>query len=158
LAGLWVALGALVGSQIDGSIFGTKKRQGPRLQDMSVTTSTYGATLPRHYGQMRVGGTIIWATDLSEHASTTGGGKGQPSTTTYSYTSSFAVALASRPIQGIGRIWADGKLLRGASGDLKVGGTLRIHTGADDQPVDPLMAAVLGRQLSGVSRHGLCRV
>lgn len=138
------ALGALVGSQIDGSIFGTKKRQGPRLQDMSVTTSTYGATLPRHYGQMRVGGTIIWATDLSEHASTTGGGKGQPSTTTYSYMSSFAVALASRPIQGIGRIWADGKLLRGASGDLKVGGTLRIHTGADDQPVDPLMAAVLG--------------
>lgn len=138
------ALGALVGSQIDGAIFGTAKRQGARLKDMSVTTSTYGAALPRHYGQMRVGGTIIWATDLSEHASTSGGGKGQPSTTTYSYTSSFAVALSSRPIRGIGRIWADGKLLRGAAGDMKVGGTLRIHNGADDQAPDPLMASVLG--------------
>ncbi|WDF72402.1 GTA baseplate fiber-binding domain-containing protein [Novosphingobium sp. KACC 22771] len=139
------ALGALAGSQIDGAIFGTStRRQGARLQDLSVTTSTYGAALPRHYGRMRVGGTIIWATDLSEHSSSSGGGKGQPSTTTYSYTSSFAVALASRPIIGVGRIWADGKLLRGASGDLKVGGTLRIHTGAADQAVDPLMASMMG--------------
>ncbi|WCT77657.1 phage tail protein [Novosphingobium humi] len=142
------ALGALVGSQIDGSVFGTSsKRQGARLQDLSVTTSTYGAALPRHYGRMRVGGTIIWATDLSEHSSTSGGGKGQPSTTTYSYTSSFAVALASRPIIGVGRIWADGKLLRGSSGDLKVGGTLRIHTGTADQAADPLMASLLGGDL-----------
>ncbi|NOW44877.1 hypothetical protein FHW96_001023 [Novosphingobium sp. SG751A] len=142
------ALGALVGSQIDGAIFGTSsKRQGARLQDMSVTTSTYGAALPRHYGRMRVGGTIIWATDLSEHSSTSGGGKGQASTTTYSYTSSFAVALASRPIIGIGRIWADGKLLRGSSGDLKVGGTLRIHDGTEDQARDPLMASLLGGDL-----------
>lgn len=137
------ALGALAGSQIDGTIFGTARRQGARLKDLSVTTSTYGAALPRHYGKMRVGGTIIWATDLSEHAATSGG-KGQPSTTTYSYTSSFAVALASRAIIDIGRIWADGKLLRGSTGDMKVGGTLRIHTGTEDQAPDPLMASVLG--------------
>lgn len=142
------ALGALVGSQIDGAVFGTStKRQGARLQDLSVTTSTYGAAMPRHYGRMRVGGTIIWATDLSEHSSTSGGGKGQPSTTSYSYTSSFAVALASRPIIGIGRIWADGKLLRGSSGDLKVGGTLRVYTGTADQAADPLMVSLLGGDL-----------
>lgn len=138
------ALGALAGSQIDGAIFGTARRQGARLQDLSVTTSTYGAALPRHYGRMRVGGTIIWATDLREHASTSGG-KGQPSVTTYSYSSSFAVALASRPIIGLGRIWADGQLLRGAAGDMKVGGSLRLYPGTADQAPDPLMASLLGQ-------------
>jgi len=138
------ALGAMVGSQLDSAIFGSRSRQGPRLKDLSVTTSAYGAALPRHFGKMRVGGTIIWATDLVEHASTSSTGKGKPTLTTYSYTSSFAVALASRPIAGLGRIWADGKLLRGAAGDLKVGGALRFYGGGYDQEPDPLIAAAEG--------------
>ena len=137
------AIGALVGSQIDGAIFGPASEQGPRLKDLTITTSSYGATLPRHFGQMRVGGTIIWATNLVENSSTSSG-KGQPSVTTYSYTSSFAVALASRPILAVGRIWADGNLLRGAAGDLKVGGGLRIYTGHREQAVDPLIASAEG--------------
>lgn len=135
------AIGALVGRQVDGALLGIPNRQGPRLRELGVTTSTYGEALPRHYGRMRVAGSIIWATDLVEHSETQGGGKGSPSVTTYTYSASFAVALASRPILGIGRIWADGRLLRGEAGDLKVGGTLRIHTGAGDQGTDPLLAA-----------------
>ena len=77
------ALGALAGSQVDSMIFGGSSRQGPRLKDLTVTSSTYGAPLPRHFGTMRVGGTIIWATDLTEQAATSGGGKGKPSVTTY---------------------------------------------------------------------------
>jgi hypothetical protein len=138
------ALGAMLGSQLDTSIFGARSRQGARLKDLSVTTSTYGAALPRHYGRMRVGGTIIWSTDLVEHSSTNSTGKGKPSLTTYSYTSSFAVALASRPIARLGRIWADGKLLRGAAGDLKVGGAIRFYSGGHDQLPDPLIAAAEG--------------
>lgn len=138
------ALGALAGSQVDSAIFGGSSRQGARLKDLTVTTSTYGAAIPRHFGTMRVGGTIIWATDLVEHTASSSSGKGQPSVTTYSYTSSFAVALASRPILGIGRIWADGKLLRGSEGDLKVGGRLRIYRGGGDQAVDPLIASAEG--------------
>jgi len=138
------ALGALAGSQVDSAIFGGSSRQGPRLKDLTVTTSTYGAALPRHFGTMRVGGTIIWATDLTEQTSSSGSGKGQPSVTSYSYSSSFAVALASRSIKGIGRIWADGKLLRGAEGDLKVGGSLRIYDGSKDQAIDPLIASAEG--------------
>ena len=137
------AIGAVVGSQIDGAIFGPASEQGPRLKDLTITTSSYGATLPRHFGQMRVGGTIIWATNLVENSSTSSG-KGQPSVTTYSYTSSFAVALASRSILGVGRIWADGNLLRGAAGDMKVGGSLRIYTGTHEQLVDPLIASAEG--------------
>ncbi len=135
------AIGALVGQQLDSAIFGGGKREGPRLNELSVTTSSYGMPLPRHFGTMRVSGQIIWATDLVEHKDKQGGGKGKPSTVTYSYSASFAVALASRPITGIGRIWADGKLLRGASGDLKVGGAMRLYTGQGDQVADPLLAA-----------------
>ncbi|MFD2577900.1 phage tail protein [Novosphingobium colocasiae] len=138
------AIGALVGRQVDGALLGIPNRQGPRLRELGVTTSTYGEVLPRHYGRMRVAGSVIWATDLVEHSDTEGGGKGSPSLTTYTYSASFAVALASRPILSVGRIWADGRLLRGAAGDLKVGGALRIHTGRGDQPADPLLAADAG--------------
>lgn len=139
------SIGALVGRQIDGAIFGGGGgREGPRLKDLAITTSSYGQPLPRHFGRMRVAGSVIWATDLNENRETSGGGKGKPKTTTYSYTSSFAVALASRPIERVGRIWADGDLLRGAAGDLKTGGALRIHTGHGDQAPDPLIASAEG--------------
>lgn len=138
------AIGSLIGRQVDTALFGSSNRQGPRLAELAVSTSSYGQVLPRHFGRMRVAGSIIWATDLVEHSETAGGGKGAPSTTTYSYTASLAVALSSRPIQSIGRIWADGKLLRGEAGDLKVGGTLRIYTGLGDQEPDPLILAAEG--------------
>ena len=135
-------IGAAAGQAVDSSLFGGSV-QGPRLNSLAITTSAYGSAISRHYGTMRVAGSIIWATNLVEHSQTTGG-KGSPSVTTYTYTSSFAVALASRPIIGIGRIWADGNLLRGAAGDMKEGGELRIYTGAYDQGVDPLIAAQEG--------------
>ncbi len=138
------ALGALAGRQVDAIIFGGGNREGPRLKELAATASSYGTALPRHFGRMRVPGSVIWATDLVEHKTTEGGGKGRPSVTTYSYTASFAVALASRPILGVGRIWADGNLLRGAAGDLKAAGELRLYTGEGDQQADPLLAAVEG--------------
>lgn len=138
------ALGALAGRSIDGAIFGGGKREGPRVRDLAVTTSSYGQPIARHHGRMRAAGTIIWATDLVEHKDKAGGKKGQPSVTTFSYTMSFAVALSSRPIAEVGRIWADGNLLRGAGGDLKVPGRLRIHRGGGDQLPDPLIAAAHG--------------
>lgn len=135
------AIGALAGRAIDGAVIAGGRREGPRLKDLAITTSSYGNPIPRHHGRMRAAGTIIWATELVEHKEKSGGGKGKPKTTSYSYTTSFAVALASRPIVGIGRIWADGGLLRGAAGDLKVGGSLRVHTGHGDQAPDSLLAS-----------------
>ena len=136
------AIGALVGQQIDGTLFGSGSREGPRLADLSVTTSSYGQPIARHFGKMRTAGTIIWATDLIETKESGGGGKGKPSTTTFSYSVSFAVALSSRAIAGIGRIWADGNLLRGSAGDLKTPGTLRIYNGYGDEPIDPLIGSL----------------
>lgn len=137
------ALGALVGQQADRALFGSGAREGPRLKELAVTTSSYGQPMPRHFGRMRVAGTVIWATDLKE-VSSTSGGKGKPKTTTYSYSASFAVALSSTPITAVGRIWADGNLLRGTGGDLKVEGAMRLYTGEGDAPVDPLIAADRG--------------
>lgn len=138
------ALGSLVGSQIDGALFKPKAREGARLKELSLTTSSYGTPIARHFGAMRVAGSVIWATDLVESSEKVGGGKGQPSTKVYSYAGNFAVALGSRPIASLGRIWADGKLLRGAAGDLKVGGELRVYTGHGDQQRDPLIASAEG--------------
>lgn len=146
------ALGALAGRQIDGQIFGNgRPSEGPRLKDLQVSTSSYGQPIPRHFGRVRTAGTIIWATDLIENRETASGGKGQPKSTTFSYSASFAIALSSRPITGIGKIWADGNLLRGPDGALSSPGTLRIYYGAGDQPVDPLIAAAEG------SRAPACR-
>ncbi len=137
------SIGALIGRQIDAKIFGTGNREGARLSELKITTSSYGTAIPRHFGRMRVPGQIIWATDLVEHTEKQGS-KGGPSVTNYTYSASFAVALSSRRVLSIGRSWADGKLLRGEAGDLKTAGTLRLHTGAGDQSPDPLILAAEG--------------
>ncbi len=138
------AIGAFLGQQADRRIFGSGKREGPRLKELAVTTSSYGQPIPRQFGRMRVPGAVIWATDLVESKAKQSSGKGQPSVTTYSYSASFAVALSSTPITSVGRVWADGNLLRGEAGDLKVGGIMRVYCGHGDDPVDPLIAADKG--------------
>lgn len=138
------AIGSILGQSIDASIFAPKPRQGPRLGELAVQTSSYGSAIPKIFGRMRVAGTVIWSTDLIERRGTSGGGKGRPKTVNYSYSASFAVALSGRPIAGVGRIWADGKLLRGAGGDFKSETGFRLCLGGEDQAVDPLIAAAEG--------------
>jgi hypothetical protein len=140
-----MALGALAGNAIDHALLAPRRREGLRLSDLKLQTSSYGTPIPKIFGTMRVAGSVIWATELREHRSTEGGGKGRPGVTQYSYSASFAVALSARAIAGVGRIWADGKLLRGAGGDFKSGiGAFRLHTGSEDQGADPLIAAAEG--------------
>lgn len=115
LGPLGAAVGSLAGSWIDRAwLSGGKDREGPRLDDLSVQSADYGAPLARHYGTVRSSGPVIWSSELRETAHTTGGGKRSGGrTTSYSYSASFAVVISGRPIDGVGRIWADGKLLRG---------------------------------------------
>jgi hypothetical protein len=146
-------IGAQIGNFIDRTVlFKPKGREGPRLKELAVQTSSYGTQIPRLFGTMRVAGTVIWATDLVEHRARESNGKGQPSTTVYSYTVSFAVALSGRPIAGVGRIWADGKLLRGSAGDFKTRTGFRLHIGGEDQAPDPLIAAAEGSGLTPAHR------
>lgn len=147
------AIGAVAGYALDAEIFKPAGRTGPRLSDLRVQTSAYGTQIPKLFGRMRAAGTVIWATDLVEHSERSGGGKGRPSVTTYNYSASFAVALSSRPIRRVERIWADGNLLRGTAGDFKSGiGAFRLHTGVEDQAPDPLIIGDRGAVLTPASR------
>ncbi len=117
----WSATAAMVGATIDQSLFGPQyqySQTGPRLNDLHIQTSTYGAPIPLVYGQaIRISGNIIWGTKFVEHVTTEtqsaggkgGGGSATTTTTTYSYTVSFAVSLCKGPLVGINRVWADGK-------------------------------------------------
>ena len=89
------AIGGLLGSQLDHAIAGGGRRQGPRLKELGVSTSSYGAPIARHHGRIRTPGTIIWSTDLVERKETSGGGKGRPSVT-----SGRSRAMASRTTAG----------------------------------------------------------
>ncbi|MDB5714261.1 MAG: hypothetical protein JWO15_1658 [Sphingomonadales bacterium] len=138
------AIGALLGQAVDQRIFAPKGRQGPRLGDLSLQTSSYGSSIPRVFGTVRASGTVIWSTDLVETSGSQSNGKGTPDTTTFSYAASFAVALSAREIVRVGRIWADGNLLRGVEGDFKTATGFRLLNGSEDQALDPLMAAAEG--------------
>ena len=128
------ALGAVVGGAVDREIiFRGKGREGPRLTELAVQTSSYGTPIANVFGTMRVAGSVVWSTELIEHATRVRAGKGGPRTTNYSYSASFAVLLSARPILGVRRIWADGKLLRGAGGDFKTQTGFRLHLGDERQ-------------------------
>ena len=139
------SIGSVVDSWIISSLAPTQRIEGARLDTLRITSATEGAVIPRLYGRMRMGGNIIWATDFREETKTTtqgggkgGGGGGKVKTTEYFYYASFAVALCEGPITGIGRIWADGKLLDTA------GITWRWYPGDESQTADPFISAKMG--------------
>lgn len=145
------ALGGLAGNAVDRAALGPRGREGPRLAELRVQTSSYGSAIPLLFGTMRVAGTVIWAADLIENRERSGG-KGRAATTTYSYQASFAVLLSGRPIRAVRRVWADGNLLRGAAGDLKVKAQMRVHRGGEEQAADPLIASAEGAGLTPAHR------
>lgn len=143
------ALGAMAGAAIDRSLFGpgAQRREGPRLAELAVQSSTEGAPIAETAGRVRLSGQVIWAARFLETATTEtvgGGGKGggggapKQKRTSFSYSASFAVALCEGPIDRLGTIWADGRVL-----DLD-GLEYRLHPGGPDQAVDPLIAAIEG--------------
>ena len=163
------AAGALVGSMIDQSLLGTeggstKIKEGPRLKEMEGLGSTEGASIPKIYGRVRIGGQVIWATRFEEVANTTvkrsrsSGGKGGAASAspkqidvTYSYFANFAVGICEGSIAFIRRIWADGREI-----DLN-SITFRVYTGSQTQSPDPLIVAKEGANFAPAYR-GLCYI
>jgi hypothetical protein len=166
-------LGMAIGGMIGGAIDPPKgpKIEGPRLNDLSVQTSTYGAQIPVIKGSVATFGNIFWVennalkeTKKTEEAGGKGGG-GQE-TTTYSYSATFALGLCLGPVDGIRRIWCSGKLLfdsgdagleatlansifggmgdKGAAPEAMGNGAIRFYNGSADQMPDPRMQAALG--------------
>ena len=136
------AIGSTIGRAIDNAAINalTPPRQvGPRIPELRLSGAAEGAPMAAVFGRARVAGQVIWAARFKErwvdgHA---GGSKG-PRTTQAAYSLSFAVAVCEGPIDGIGRVWADGKPM-----DMS-GVVMRVHTGAEDQGPDALIEAVEG--------------
>ncbi len=159
-AALGSQIGALAGTFVDQALFGASGQAravtGPRLSDLKITTSTEGAPIPRLFGRARLGGQVIWATDLEEEAVTDGGDGGSKGAasggsttqrTDYRYYANFAVALCEGPITGIGRVWADGKEL-----DLDQH-VWRLYTGTGTQEPDGLFVAREGADAAPAYRN-----
>lgn len=149
------------------------KSIGPRLADQVVSSSANGAPITWGYGAFRIGAQIIWSSRIQETKSTTSqSAKGGPSqsTTTYSYTCSFAAAFCEGPAN-ILRIWGDSKLLydatsKGAVTSPKLATGIGTHTvvvlptiytGTDTQEPDPVIQAALGINATPAFRD-LCYV
>ena len=141
----------------------TRLHDGAHLTDMPSLVSTEGAPIPRIYGRVRLGGTLIWATRFREiitqttNETVTGGSRGglggkggsrsNRATTTvttvtnsYSYLGNFAIALCEGPVGFVRRIWADGQLLDWSAL------TVRFYKGDDRQDPDPLIVAKEGAE------------
>ena len=121
-AQIGLAVGTLAGSLIfppEGKII-----EGPRLDDLKVSFSSYGKPIPRIYGKMEVGGNVAWSPGLVEHRveenESSGKGAGPSVTTiTFLYTASFRIIYGDanpNPAQAILKNWADGKLIRDRTG------------------------------------------
>lgn len=143
-------VGWAVGTGVGAAVDPQKGQDGPRLDDRSIQVSTYGQPIPRIYGTQRTSGNVIWATDLLESEHQEGGKGGGPVYSTFSYSCSFAVGLCAGPIDGVLRIWADGKLIYDARpsnlGPQRsfTATSMTLYTGTEDQLPDPTMQAAEG--------------
>ena len=149
-------VGSTIGSYLDNLLF-PQKQEGPRLDDLNVTVSTFGKPIARLRGRScRVAGNVFWSTKLLETKSTSGG-KGAPSVqiTEYSYRVSVAILLGEGVLDGIRRIWANGKTIfednssslssvytQGDNG--AVFRTIRFYPGDSSQAPDPTMQSYVG--------------
>lgn len=157
IPGVGAAIGWAVGTFVGGMFGPTQKSSGPRLDDLKVTASSYGVGVPYIFGHPRVAGTIIWASEKREIATTQRQGKGGGGAeyTSYTYEIDLLILLSANQIAGVRRIWSNGKLVWSAadasdeetieaSEDTTTWKAMRVHGGADDQLPDPTYEAAVG--------------
>lgn len=154
-------IGAMVGGLIDNRLF-PQRVEGPRLNDLSVTASTYGIAIPIAYGpRVRLAGNIIYSSGLIERSSSSRqGGKGGGGTVVreYNYHTHVAVALCEGVVNSLTKIWANGKLIfdndgsgTGSEPIVWAAGSaqaraaeIRFYPGSFTQPVDTTMEGDIG--------------
>ena len=132
-------IGATLGAMVDRSLVAglePARQKGPRLTSLALQGAAEGAPMACVFGRARVTGEVIWAARFLEGRNTSSAGKGGPRSVEYAYSLSFAVALGEGPVDGIGRVWADGQPM-----DM-TGATMRLHHGTDTQAPDSLIEAI----------------
>lgn len=145
-------IGQAIGGMIDNELF-PQKAEGPRLNDLTVTSSTYGKPLPLLFGpENRIAGNVIWSSGLIETKSKKKqGGKGGPvvQVTEYSYRSSIAVAIGEGVLGRVKKIWANNNVIYDADAPpppipVSLFSSMRFYRGDFTQTPDPTMEAYVG--------------
>ena len=156
MAGSFVGgpMGASIGWSIGAALGGLVdppdaiKQQGPRLGDLKLQASSYGAPIPVIYGTVRVAGNVIWASEIRETATTTTeGGKGGPEveTTTYTYAADVAISIGEGELVGVSRLWANNQLVANFSTtSTDIAESVVFYSGTETQLPDPTMESALG--------------
>jgi hypothetical protein len=131
---------------------------GPRLEDLTVQTSTYGAAIPRVYGNVKINGNILWLENnalketVTKKKSGGKGGGGSTTTKNYTYSATFAVGICKGPIAGVKRIWVGPNLIydAGSTDPATIEASnaaadgFSIYLGTDTQGPDARMQSTLG--------------
>ncbi|MDQ0027741.1 hypothetical protein J2X90_005577 [Variovorax paradoxus] len=165
-------LGFVAGSIVGGLLTPGEKTKGPRIDDLKVQVSTYGAGVPILYGTDRIGGNVVWSTNKIEIEETTGGKGGGPENTTYRYYVHMGIVLCETPRDGsevsIVEIFKDGKLIYDARSGISVGSALEseenphayfvLYQGHADQLPDPGEEAWMGGPGSVPAYRGVVRI
>lgn len=120
--------------------------EGPRLKDLKVAASTYGAAIPNAYGVVRVAANMIWTDKIREHKKKKRVGLKRYKY--YLYTGTFAMAMCRGPIANVRKIWANHKLIYDATGTgtlaIKKKFNIKIYKGDEDQQPDPTIEKIVG--------------
>lgn len=159
-------IGFIAGSLLGNVLFAPKGQsvEGPRMGDLTVSSSAYGAPRTIGFGTVRQAGNIIWSSGIIEKKKKTkvSGGKGEmasgPSSkqTTYSYFASFAQAFGDGPADDVLRIWADSKMIYDKTGttlnNKKAGLNFRFYPGTETQLPDPSILAKEGEAMTPAFR------
>lgn len=144
---------AAAASAIANALAGTRRVDGPRLNDLKLQTSTYGNFIPIVYGTMGLAGNVIFVenNELAEGRITeTQGGKGGQSVKTrrYVYFATVCVGICEGPITDYRRIWANNLLIFDKSGNATTESfyaadqlvtNIIVYPGEANDPVDPRM-------------------
>lgn len=125
LGGGFLGKAAMFGASVGMSLLmkGKQKPQG-KLNDLRVSSASYGRGIPGTWGTIRVTGNIFWSTDFREEKiyvtqkgkTKTGSkgekkakkGKAQP---VFKYYANFATGLCEGVLDDVLRIWADNNLI-----------------------------------------------
>lgn len=126
LGGGMFAKVAVMGASIAGSLLLRGKTQSTanKLNDLRVSSSTFGRGIPLVYGTMRVTGNMFWSTDfrvdhyyMTNKGKRVTGAKGAKlekkgkAQEVWDYYANFAMGLCAGPVESVIRIWADNNLI-----------------------------------------------
>lgn len=151
--------GAAASALVASAFTPSQKSTGPRINDLSVGNSTYGAVIPYLQGHWRIAGSVVWRSVLHETEVRTSQGKmgGGSSSTTYTYSVDVLYELTENVIGGVRRVWRDGKLIYSAdesvgaesllaSGESSYWDRFTVYTGGPSQLPDPVYEASVGAE------------